>query len=106
MPHTVLVVDDEDLVREAYRAFFARRTDFVLAGEAADGAAAVGAFRRLGPDVVLMDLQMPGTSGIEATRAAPAPAHRRPPPSSSGGWAPTASRPRTSRRCPGSPGSN
>ena len=68
MPHTVLVVDDEDLVREAYRAFFARRTDFVLAGEAADGAAAVGAFRRLGPDVVLMDLQMPGTSGIEATR--------------------------------------
>ncbi len=63
----VLVVDDDFLVREAFRAFFGRRTDIVLVGEATGGAEALESYERLRPDVVLMDLQMPGMSGIEAT---------------------------------------
>ncbi len=66
---TVLIVDDEDLVREAYQAFFARRTDFVVCDEARTGAEAVAAYARHRPDVVLMDLQMPVMSGIDATAA-------------------------------------
>ena len=55
-PLTILVVDDDELVREAYRSFFSHRPDFLVAGEARDGAAAVAAVDRLRPDVVLMDL--------------------------------------------------
>lgn len=65
-PHRVLVADDDPLVREAYRAFFAHQTDFVLCGEARDGAEAVSSYATLLPALVLMDLQMPGTSGIDA----------------------------------------
>ena len=68
-PLTILVVDDDELVREAYRSFFSHRPDFLVAGEARDGAAAVMAVDRLRPDVVLMDLQMPVTSGVDATAA-------------------------------------
>lgn len=64
----VLVVDDDALVREAYRSFFSAQTDFILVGEARDGAEGVESYATLLPDLVLMDLQMPGTSGIEATK--------------------------------------
>lgn len=67
--HRVLAVDDDPHVREAYRAFFADQPDFELAGEAHDGAQAIEMFEQLRPDAVLMDLQMPVTSGIDATRA-------------------------------------
>ncbi|MFT4294003.1 MAG: response regulator transcription factor [Micropruina sp.] len=67
--HTrVLIVDDDALVREAYRSFFADRDDFALVGEARDGAEAVDSYAVLQPAIVLMDLQMPGVSGIEGTR--------------------------------------
>lgn len=63
----VLTVDDDALVREAYRAFFQRAADLELVGEARNGNEAVESYATLRPDVVLMDLQMPGCSGIEAT---------------------------------------
>jgi DNA-binding NarL/FixJ family response regulator len=67
-PSRLLVVDDDPMVRDAYRGFFSHQTEFVLCGEARDGAEGVEAYARLRPDVVLMDLQMPGVSGIDATR--------------------------------------
>lgn len=67
-PRRVLVVDDDAAVRAVHRRFFEDQPDLVLAGEAADGVAAVDAYARLRPDLVLMDLQMPRLSGIGATR--------------------------------------
>ena len=64
----ILVVDDDPMVREAYRPFFSRHSDYEVVGEARDGKEAVTAYRRLRPSVVLMDLQMPEKSGVEATR--------------------------------------
>jgi DNA-binding NarL/FixJ family response regulator len=66
--HRVLAVDDESVVREAYRGFFSFTDEFVLCGEARNGAEGVEAYARLRPDLVLMDLQMPVLSGVEATR--------------------------------------
>ena len=65
---SVLVVDDQELVRLGLRALIASEDDLNLAGEAADGLAAVAQARRLRPDVVLMDIRMPGIDGLEATR--------------------------------------
>ncbi len=64
----ILVVDDDPVVREAYRSFFSRHEDFEVVGEARDGREAVDAYRRLRPSIVLMDLQMPEKSGVDATR--------------------------------------
>lgn len=63
----LLVVDDDALVREAYRAFFGKAPDLALVGEARNGDEAIEAYATLRPDLVLMDLQMPGCSGVEAT---------------------------------------
>jgi len=65
---SVLVVDDQDLVRLGLRTLIENEDGFVFAGEAADGLAAVTAVKRARPDVVLMDVRMPGIDGIEATR--------------------------------------
>ncbi len=65
---SVLVVDDQELVRLGLRALIASEDDLNLAGEAADGLAAVAQARLLRPDVVLMDIRMPGIDGLEATR--------------------------------------
>lgn len=65
-PFRLLVVDDDPMVREAYRSFFADQADIMLCGEAANGSEGVTAYERLRPDVVLMDLQMPVLSGIDA----------------------------------------
>lgn len=62
----VLVADDDPLVREAYRDLLGHHPETDLVGEASNGAEAVDAYARLQPDVVLMDLQMPRVSGIEA----------------------------------------
>jgi DNA-binding NarL/FixJ family response regulator len=64
----VLVVDDQELVRTGFRMILGAQGDLEVVGEAADGARAVAEARRLDPDVVLMDVRMPGTDGIEATR--------------------------------------
>jgi DNA-binding NarL/FixJ family response regulator len=64
----VLLADDQALVRDGFRALIDREGDMVVVGEAADGAEAVHMARQLGPDVVLMDIRMPGTDGLEATR--------------------------------------
>lgn len=63
----VLVVDDQPLVRSALRMFITEADDIALAGEAGTGEEAVRLTRELRPDVVLMDLRMPGMGGVEAT---------------------------------------
>jgi DNA-binding NarL/FixJ family response regulator len=65
----VLAVDDHPLLREGVAALIADETDIALVGEAADGREAVEQFRKLRPDVTLMDLQMPNLNGVEATMA-------------------------------------
>ncbi|WP_199435439.1 response regulator [Qaidamihabitans albus] len=65
---TVVVVDDQDLVRFGLRALIENEDGLSFAGEAADGLAAVATIRELRPDVVLMDIRMPGIDGLEATR--------------------------------------
>jgi DNA-binding NarL/FixJ family response regulator len=67
-PIRMLIVDDQRLMREGLRTLLELEQGFVIAGEAADGEAALEAFARLRPDVVLMDIRMPGMDGIEATR--------------------------------------
>ena len=65
----VMVVDDHPLMREGIAAVIGGQADMVLVGEASDGHEAVEAYLRLRPDVVLMDLRMPGMDGIEAIAA-------------------------------------
>src|SRR5262249_22874328 len=65
----VLLVDDHLLMRLGLRTLLDPEPDIVVVGEAADGPEAVHLARRLHPDVVVMDLRLPGLSGIEATRA-------------------------------------
>ncbi|NEA45875.1 response regulator transcription factor [Streptomyces sp. SID10815] len=64
----VLIADDEALLRMAFGTVLEAQPDMAPVGEAADGDQAVRLARRLRPDVVLMDVRMPGTDGIEATR--------------------------------------
>jgi DNA-binding NarL/FixJ family response regulator len=65
---TVLIADDQALVRVGLRKILEAEPDLGVVGEAADGEEAIGEARRLGPDVVLMDIRMPVLDGIEATR--------------------------------------
>ena len=65
---SVLLVDDHPLIRMGFRLVLDAETDIEVVGEAADGAAAVSMCSALRPDVVLMDVRMPGRDGIEATR--------------------------------------
>ncbi|BCJ61158.1 response regulator [Micromonospora endophytica] len=65
----VLLVDDQPLVRAGLRVLIADVPDIEVVGEAGTGAEAVRLAREAAPDVVLMDLRMPGTDGIQATRA-------------------------------------
>jgi DNA-binding NarL/FixJ family response regulator len=65
----VLLVDDQPLLRTGFRMILSAEADLTIVGEAGDGATAVEVARRLRPDVVLMDIRMPGMDGIQATRA-------------------------------------
>jgi DNA-binding NarL/FixJ family response regulator len=64
---SVLIVDDQDLVREGLRMLLEAEPDLCVAGEAGNGSQALAQARRLDPDVVLMDVRMPEVDGIEAT---------------------------------------
>jgi DNA-binding NarL/FixJ family response regulator len=64
----VVVADDQEIVREGFAALLATQPDLAVAGIAADGEEAVRICRTEHPDVVLMDVRMPGIDGIEATR--------------------------------------
>lgn len=64
----MLVVDDQEVVRVGLRTLIDAEDGFSFAGEAADGLTAVAAVREKRPDVVLMDIRMPGVDGLEATR--------------------------------------
>jgi len=79
----IVVADDHEVVRAGFAALLGTQPDFAVLGTAADGAEAVAVCRELRPEVVLMDVRMPGTDGIEATRQlmgeAELPADERPP---------------------------
>jgi DNA-binding NarL/FixJ family response regulator len=64
----VLIVDDHALIRDALVDLFSATGDIEVVGECSDGGEVLDAVGRLRPDVVLMDLKMPGVDGIEATR--------------------------------------
>jgi len=66
---TILLVDDHPLMRIGMKAVIQGQEDMTIVGEAKDGNKAIQLFRRLHPDVVLMDLRMPGKTGVEATAA-------------------------------------
>jgi DNA-binding NarL/FixJ family response regulator len=65
---SVVVADDHEVVRAGFAALLDTQPDFTVLGTACDGAQAVAACLSLRPDVVLMDIRMPGTDGIEATQ--------------------------------------
>jgi DNA-binding NarL/FixJ family response regulator len=65
---SVLLADDQPLLRRGFRMILEAEDGLAVTGEAGDGAEAVELARRVKPDVVLMDIRMPGTDGIEATR--------------------------------------
>ncbi len=68
MSTRVLLADDQSMVRTGFRMILESEPDIEVVGEAASGEQATAAARRLHPDVVLMDIQMPGGDGLEATR--------------------------------------
>jgi len=65
---TVLLADDQALVRAGFRSLLDAQDDIEVVGEAGDGESAIRLARELKPDVVLMDIRMPGMDGLEATK--------------------------------------
>jgi DNA-binding NarL/FixJ family response regulator len=64
----VLIVDDQSLVRVGIQTLLSRKPDIEVVGQAGDGAEALQLAKALDPDVILMDIRMPGMDGVEATR--------------------------------------
>lgn len=67
MPHQILLVDDHKIMRDGIKAILQHTPEFRVVGEAEDGTVAVQLCKKLHPDVVLMDIGLPGFNGIEAT---------------------------------------
>ena len=67
-PIRLLIVDDQKLMRQGLRTLLELESGFEVVGEAGDGQSALDAYETLQPDVVLMDIRMPGMDGVEATR--------------------------------------
>lgn len=67
-PAQLLIADDHELIRDGYQRMLSREPDLEVIGEASNGREAVEMCRELGPDLVLMDVRMPGMDGLEATR--------------------------------------
>src|SRR5687767_2577808 len=67
-PIRVVIVDDHSIVRDGIRQVFATDEGFIVAGEASTGPAAIELVLREEPDVVLLDITMPGMSGVEVAR--------------------------------------
>ena len=70
----IVVVDDQQVVRDGFASLLKTQPDFTVVGTASDGAGAVRISRERQPDVVVMDVRMPGMDGIEATKQLTAPA--------------------------------
>jgi len=68
MSTRILIVDDHQVLREGFRSLISEQSDMTVVGEAEDGWTAVQLAAKLSPDVVIMDISMPGMNGIEATR--------------------------------------
>src|SRR5690625_1865650 len=68
MPIRVVLVDDQVLVRTGFAALLAAEDDMEVVGQGADGDEGIALAKELQPDVVLMDIRMPGTDGLEASR--------------------------------------
>ena len=68
MKHTVLIVDDNTLVRSSLRSWIEGNADFQVCGEAENGMVAVQKVEEMHPDIVILDLQMPVMDGLEAAR--------------------------------------
>jgi DNA-binding NarL/FixJ family response regulator len=64
----ILLADDHRILREGLRSLLAQQSDITVVGEASDGETAVALARELRPDIVIMDVVMPGLGGVEATR--------------------------------------
>ena len=67
MPYSVLLVDDHRIMRDGIKTILERTPDFRIVGEAENGSDAVNLCKKLRPDLVLMDIGLPGMNGIEAT---------------------------------------
>jgi DNA-binding NarL/FixJ family response regulator len=67
--HKILIVDDSSLIRRALRALLEQSHEWEVCGEAADGPAALDMAKALRPELIVVDLSMPGMNGFELTRA-------------------------------------
>jgi DNA-binding NarL/FixJ family response regulator len=68
MTHRLLLVDDHRIFREALRSLLSQMPDILVVGEASSGQEAIALARQFAPDIVCMDITMPGINGVEATR--------------------------------------
>ena len=68
MKHTILIVDDNTLIRSSLRSWIEGNEDFQVCGEAENGMVAVQKVEEMHPDIVILDLQMPVMDGLEAAR--------------------------------------
>ena len=69
MPKSVLIVDDHEAIRRSIRGFFRAYPEFMVCGEAVNGAEAIEKAQELWPDLVILDLAMPEMNGLEAAAA-------------------------------------